>query len=98
MTEHDTCPCAAVEQLKEIVKNHDEKLQAHETRLADGNTSFELIRQDIRYMRESIDENTRTLKETTSKSGRRWDSAFDRAIGAVIAILLAYVATRLGLQ
>lgn len=98
MEQHETCPCAAVEQLKDLVKKHDEKLQAHETRLADGKTSFELIRQDIQYMRKDIRENTMTLKESTSKSGKRWDSLVDQVIKIIVAVLLTYIAVKLGLQ
>lgn len=98
MAEHDTCPCAAVEQLKELVEKHDERLQAHETRLAEGNTSFELIRRDIRDLTMSVQANTAAMKTLTEKPAKRWDSMVDQAINIIVAGLLAYIAMKLGLQ
>ena len=98
MAERDTCPCAAVEQLKELVEKHDERIARHEERLAKGDTDFALIHQDMTRMDESIRENTAVMKTLAEKSGKRWDSLVDRAIGVIITVVLAYIAVQLGLQ
>lgn len=98
MAEHETCPCAAVEQLKELVEKHDAKLEAHETRLAEGNTSFELIRRDIRDLTSSVNANTEAMRALSEKPSKRWDSLVDQAAKLVVTILLTYIAVKLGLQ
>lgn len=98
MAEHETCPCAAVEQLKELVEKHDERIARHEERLAKGDTDFALIHRDMTAMNESIKENTAVVKNLAEKPGKRWDSAVDRAIGVIITVVLTYIAVQLGLQ
>ena len=98
MENRENCPCAAVEQLKELVEKHDAKLEAHETRLAEGNTSFELIRRDIRDLTASVDENTKALNEFAQKPAKRWEAVVNQAINIVIAVILGYIAVKIGLR
>lgn len=98
MAEHETCPCAAVEQLKELVEKHDERIARHEERLAKGDTDFALIHQDITRMDESIRENTAVMKTIAGKSGKRWDAMVNQAVNLIIAAILGYIAVNLGLQ
>lgn len=98
MENREGCPCAAVEQLKELVEKHDAKLEAHETRLADGNTSFELIRRDIRDLTVSVNENTKALNELAQKPAKRWEAVVNQALNFFIALILGYIAFKIGLQ
>lgn len=40
---HDNCPCEAVEQLIELVNQHEERLDKHDERLERGNVDFAVI-------------------------------------------------------
>lgn len=40
---HDNCPCEAVEQLIELVNQHDNRLDKHGERLERGNVDFAVI-------------------------------------------------------
>lgn len=40
---HDNCPCEAVEQLIELVNQHDNRLDKHDERLERGNVDFAVI-------------------------------------------------------
>lgn len=40
---HDNCPCEAVEQLIELVNQHEDRLDKHDERLERGNVDFAVI-------------------------------------------------------
>lgn len=40
---HDNCPCEAVEQLIELVNQHETRLDKHDERLERGNVDFAVI-------------------------------------------------------
>lgn len=95
---HDACPCAAVEELKKIVEQHDKRLQEHQERLADGNTSFALIRRDVAGLISSVDRLTNVIDDFKGKPAKHWEDAVKQVITFVIGAALAYIALRLGLQ
>lgn len=55
--------------------------------LADGETAFATIKQDLSYIKEKLDKKSRFSSATASS-----------VIQAVCAVLVAYMATKLGLQ
>ena len=95
---HDTCPCAAVEELKKIVERQGERLDEHQKRLYDGNTTFELLRRDIATLTAQMSEQTRRLGELLEKPAKRWDDAVKQVITFAIGAALGYIALRLGLN
>lgn len=40
---HDNCPCEAVEQLIQLVNQHEDRLDKHDERLERGNVDFAVI-------------------------------------------------------
>lgn len=40
---HDNCPCEAVQQLIELVNQHEDRLDKHDERLERGNVDFAVI-------------------------------------------------------
>lgn len=73
------CPCEAVRDLTELVREHDKRLH-------DGNTTFALIQQDLGYIKARLDEK------------KKFNSGvFSAIVQSACAILLAYVAAKLGL-
>lgn len=98
MAEHETCPCEAVVQLKEIVSKHDEMISRHTERLARGDTDFALLHQDMTRVENTIKENTVILQKLVEKPGNRYDSLVDQGFKIILTVLLTYIAVKLGLQ
>jgi len=81
------CPCAAVVELKETVRELRHITEEHDKRLAEGNTNFALIKQDLEYIKGNID------------GKKRFNSGIiTTIINGVITIFLGYIAIKLGLN
>lgn len=89
--EHDVCPCAAVEELKKMVEKQSERLDKHQERLCDGNTTFELLRRDIATLTASLAEQTRKLSELLEKPSKRWDTVVGQVIALIVAAAFGYL-------
>ena len=88
--EHDVCPCAAVEELKKMVEKQSERLDEHQKRLYDGNTTFELLRRDIATLNVSLAEQTRKLSELLEKPSKRWESIVAQIISLIVVAGFSY--------
>lgn len=44
------CPCEAVRHLAEMLEKHDERLESHEKRLAEGSINFAVINTKLNLM------------------------------------------------
>ena len=75
----NNCPCEAVKQLQALVN-------AHEKRLAQGNTDFALVRQDLQFIREKIE-----------KKEKFNGNVFLYVIQAMLTLIMGYVALKLGI-
>lgn len=90
-SEHDVCPCAAVEELKKMVEKQSQRLDEHQKRLYDGNTTFELLRRDIATLTASLAEQTRKLSELLEKPSKRWDTVVGQVIALIVAVAFGYL-------
>lgn len=79
MYDENNCPCEAVKQLQVLVN-------AHEKRLAEGNTNFALIRQDLQFIREKME-----------KKEKFNGNVFLYIIQAIITLIMGYVAIKPGI-
>lgn len=86
----EKCPCDAVRELQKIVTSH-------EHRLADGNTNFAVISTTLDAIQTSIAEIKTDLKQLKEKPQRRADAIVNTVINAGIAIVLAFLAAKIGL-
>lgn len=98
MAEHDTCPCAAVAALQQIVERHEEMIakhgeaiEKHQTRLYEGNTAFELIHRDIETLTAAVNNNNARMKEILDKPAKRWDTIVSQVIGLIVAAAVGYL-------
>lgn len=55
MSTPENCPCDAVTELKDTVRELKAITCEHERKLADGNTNFALIKQDLEYIKGNLD-------------------------------------------
>lgn len=81
------CPCDAVAELKETARELQRLVADHDRQLASGNTSFALIQKDLDYIKAKLDDKK---KFNTG--------VLNAIINAAVAILLGYVALKLGLS
>ena len=82
-------------------KSNSRRLDAVEekqTQLNDMVTSMALIAQKQNTMEKDMGEIKKDLKTIADKPGKRWESVVEKAILAAVAILVTYIAVRLGLQ
>ncbi len=86
----EKCPCDAVRELQKIVSNH-------ERRLADGNTNFAVISTTLDAIKADMIEIKADLKQLKEKPQRRADAIVNTIINAGIAIILAFLAAKIGL-
>ena len=86
----EKCPCDAVRELQKIVRSH-------ESRLADGNTNFAVISTTLEGLKLDMAEIKSDLKLLKEKPQRRMDTILNTIINAGIAIVLAFLAAKLGL-
>ena len=81
-------------------KSNTHRLDEVEKKQADNDkllTSIALIAQRQDTIDSDIKEIKSDVKNLTSKSAKRWESVVDKIILAVVAALVAYVCTRIGL-
>jgi predicted nucleic acid-binding Zn-ribbon protein len=81
-------------------KSNTHRLDEVEKKQADNDkllTSIALIAQRQDTIDNDIKEIKSDVKNLTSKSAKRWESVVDKIILAVVAALVAYVCTRIGL-
>ena len=83
-------PCDTVRQLKKIV-------DSHEKRLADGNTNFAVITTTLDGIKRDMAEIKLDLKQLKEKPQRRIDTAIHTIINTSIALLLAFLAAKIGI-
>lgn len=91
MGEDKKCPCDIVLEMKG-------KLEQHETRLADGNTNFALIQQTLVRIENEMAEIKADLRDLKEKPARKWEGITGKITDWAVLLLLAYMATQIGLQ
>jgi len=91
MVEEKKCPCDTVLEMRA-------KLEQHEARLADGNVNFALIQQTLTRIEKEMAEIKSDLKDLKEKPARKWEGITGKITDWAAILLLAYVATRIGLQ
>lgn len=74
----NNCPCEYVKQLQAEVKSHT-------SQLAQGNTNFALIQQDLGYIKAKLD------KRDKFNSG-----IVTTIINAILTVIIGYMAVKLG--
>lgn len=87
MGDEKKCPCDAMLEAQQRLREHD-------VRLADGTTNFALLNQSLKSIEADMAEVKSDVKEIMGKPGRRWDKVVEYVLLAVIAYLL----TSAGLQ
>lgn len=55
MSTPESCPCDAVIELKDTVRELKKISCEHERKLAEGSTNFALIKQDLEYIKGNLD-------------------------------------------
>lgn len=91
MGEEKKCPCDLVIEMKS-------KLDEHEKRLYDGTTNFALIQQTLTNIEKEMAEIKNDIKDLKEKPARRWEGIVSNIMNWAVILLLAYVATQIGLQ
>lgn len=80
------CPCEAVIELKDTVKELRQITLEHEKKLAEGTTNFALIKQDLEYIKGNLD------------GKKKFNSGMISSIVQIIlTIILGYIAVKLGI-
>lgn len=91
MNEEKCCPCDAVKELQA-------KYEIVQEKLSQGSTHFERLDLQFAHIEEGIANIQADLKDLKEKPMRRYDAILGQVINVVLAILLTYIATRVGLQ
>jgi len=84
------CPCRTVIELQA-------GLQEHERELARGSTSFALLKNGMEDIKADLIEIKKDVKTMQQKPGRQWESVMQMLINTGLAILMAFMAAKLGL-
>lgn len=91
MLEEKKCPCAAMLQAQNELKDHNEKLYAADTR-------FEVMQVKLDTIAADTSEIKTDLKELKEKPGRKWEGVTGKITDWAVIALLAYVAIQIGIQ
>ena len=89
------------ELFEEKFKNHDEKIKDHERRidkLEDTYATLSNISFRMDKMEKSIENIDKVLLSQVNDKGKKWEKLIDYLFYAVLGILLAYIAVKLGLK
>lgn len=89
------------ELIEEKFKNHEEKIKDHDKRinkLEDTYATLTNINYRMNNMEESIKSIDEVLLSYTKNKGKKWDRLIDYLFYAVLGVLLAYIAVKLGLK
>jgi hypothetical protein len=84
MGEEKKCPCDMV--------------LAHEKRLYQGDTNFEVMEVKLGNIEKGITEIKGDLKTIKDKPGKKWENATTKISDWAMILILAYVAMNIGLQ
>lgn len=87
MATPESCPCDALNAATDRIDKLEDRADRFEARLAKGETNFALIQQDLGYIKAKLDRKDRFNSQTIAS-----------IVQAICSLLLAYVATRIGLQ
>lgn len=87
MSTPQNCPCDAVVELKEVVKDLKTVVASQGNRLSEDETTFALIQKDLDYIKLSVD-----------KKEKFNTNIINAIVNGILTILIGYVAIRLGLQ
>lgn len=90
MGEDKKCPCDAMTQAQKEIKGHTE-------RLSDGDTKFAVMELQLATIVNDTKEIKADLRELKEKPGRKWEGITEKITNWAAILLLAYVATQIGL-
>ena len=85
----------------ERYKHHQEKLEEHEKRIESlEKTYFIMQKMDYRIGRveSSIEKINEKLDKSKEEKGTKWDKLIDYLFYSILAIMLGYIATNLGIK
>lgn len=85
----------------ERFKNHHEKLMEHEKRIDGLEKTYSIMeKMDYRIgsMESSVKEINKKLDNNMREKGKKWDKLIDYLFYFVLALLLGYIASKIGLE
>lgn len=74
-----------------------EQVERNTERLAAGDTTLALLKQQLQQIDDKLDELSTGVKALQEKPAKRWESVSDTVIKWVVAALLGYIAIKVGL-
>ena len=87
--------------IEEKFSQHKEKLEEHDRRISDLEKTY-IIMQKMDLKVGNIEKNIATinskLDDEEKSKGKKWDKLVDYLFYAIIAVLLGYIVTKLGLK
>lgn len=83
MSTPEGCPCEAVKELKFLVERHERQLN-------EGETSFALIKKDLDYIKERLDEKKKFNSGIAA-------SIIAAAVSGILMLILGFVAAKMGM-
>lgn len=91
MGDEKKCPCDALLRAKNDIKDHDNRLHA-------GDTQFKVMEHQLKTIGNDIQEIKTDLRELKEKPARKWEGTVGKVTDWAILLMLAYMATQIGLQ
>ena len=88
-------------EVEERSKSNKKRLDEFEKRLDDTTqlvTSVAVMAEKLKNMEVSISDVQVTLRKIAEKPGKRWDSIVEKALLAVISIIIAYIFAKIGIS
>ena len=73
------------------------RMDAAEERLHNGDITLALLREKLNNIDSKLEEMANALQDLRMKPARRWDSITSQVLQWALAILLGYVAVKIGL-
>lgn len=91
MGDEKKCPCEA------LIKAQGD-ITDHEKRLYQGDTKFEVLDVKLNNIEKGINEIKGDVRTIKDKPGKKWENITEKITSWLMILILAYVATNLGLQ
>lgn len=92
--------CPLVPRIEALERDNEHNKEAHKdfyARLENSHTSVALIEERMNQIKADTEEIKETVQEIKDKPAKRWDGIVEKAIWAIVAAVIAFLLTKVGL-
>lgn len=92
--------CPLVPRIEALERDNEHNKEAHKdfyARLENSHTSVALIEERMNQIKADTEEIKETVQEIKDKPTKRWDGIVEKAIWAIVAAVIAFLLTKVGL-